>query len=244
MVFIIILFSLLVLLKVLFRLYKSKIKGKIGESIVAIKLSKLDKKNYKVYNDLNLSFNGYTTQIDHLILSTYGIFVIETKNYKGWIFGNEKSTYWTQVIYETKNKFYNPILQNWKHINFLKRLSPALKSAKYFPIIVFIGSGELRNIDSTVPVIYLQNLKALVKSKNEEVLTQKELKSLEMFINKFLKSKKEIKKQHIKSFNLLKSSENRTCPYCGSYLKIKEGKYGEFFGCSSYPRCNYTKRIN
>lgn len=244
MVFIVILFSLLVLLKVLFRLYKSKIKGKIGESIVAIKLSKLDKKNYKVYNDLNLSFNGYTTQIDHLILSTYGIFVIETKNYKGWIFGNEKSTYWTQVIYETKNKFYNPILQNWKHINFLKRLSPALKSAKYFPIIVFIGSGELRNIDSTVPVIYLQNLKALVKSKNEEVLTQKELKSLEMFINKFLKSKKEIKKQHIKSFNLLKSSENRTCPYCGSYLKIKEGKYGEFYGCSSYPICNYTKRIN
>jgi hypothetical protein len=70
-------------------------------------------------------------------------------------------------------------------------------------------------------VIYLQSLNALIKSKNETVLTQKELKSLEMFLNKFLRSKKEIKKQHKKSFNSAKSSENRTCPYCGSYLKIK-----------------------
>ena len=218
----IIIIAFLVLLKVLSDLYKPRIKGKIGESIVASKLSRLNKNDYIVYNDLYLSHNGYTTQIDHLILSIYGVFVIETKNYKGWIFGNEKSKYWTQVIYKEKNKFYNPILQNWKHINFMKRLSPELKSIKYIPIIVFTGSGELRNIESIVPVIYAQNLKSLIKSQKEVVLTQRKLRLLERLINKFLSSKKEIKKQHRKSFNTYKYSENRTCPYCGNYLKIKQ----------------------
>lgn len=239
----IIIIAFLVLLKVLADSYKPRIKGKIGESIVASKLSRLNKNDFIVYNDLHLSHNGYTTQIDHLILSIYGIFVIETKNYKGWIFGNEKSKYWTQVIYKEKNKFYNPILQNWKHINFLKRLSPELKSVKYFPIIVFTGSGELKNIESIVPVIYVQSLKSLIKSQKEVVLTQRKLRLLERFINKFLSSKKEIKKQHRKSFNSHTYSENRTCPYCGNYLKIKEGKFGKFYGCSTYPKCSYTKRI-
>ena len=240
----IIIIVFLVFLKVLYSYNRPRIKGKIGESVVSSKLSRLNRKEFFIYHDLNLYHNGYTTQIDHLILSIYGIFVIETKNYKGWIFGNEKSTYWTQVIYETKNKFYNPILQNWKHVNFLKRLSPELKSAKYFPIIVFTGSGELRNIESSVPVIYVQQLKSLILSQNEVILSHTEIRSMKKLINKFLDSKKAIKKQHKKSFNSRTYSENRTCPQCGSYLKIKKGKFGEFYGCSKYPKCSYTKRIN
>lgn len=54
--------------------------------------------------------------IDHVVISKYGVFVIETKNYRGWIIGNEKSEYWTQVIYKRKERLYNPIKQNYGHI--------------------------------------------------------------------------------------------------------------------------------
>lgn len=224
--------------------FKPQIKGKVGELKVAFSLSWLNKKDYIVFNDLYLIHNGYTTQIDHLIISIYGIFVIETKNYKGWIFGNEKSTYWTQTIYGDRYKLYNPILQNWKHVNFLKRLSPELESATYFPIVVFVGSAELIDVETTLPIVYKNYLIRLVKSQKEIQLTHQQLQHLNDFISKFVAYKKEIRKQHKKSFASIKQKENRTCPKCGSYLKEKEGKYGSFFGCSSYPKCNFTMKKN
>ena len=111
--------------------YLPKIIGSIGEYYVARILKRLSKKNYKIYNNIYIKKDGKTSQIDHLVLSIYGIFVIETKNYKGWIFGNEKSKYWTQTLYKKKYKVFNPVIQNWTHVNFLKGISPELKRLKY-----------------------------------------------------------------------------------------------------------------
>lgn len=61
----------------------------------------------------------HTTQIDHIVVSIHGIFVIETKNYKGWIYGNSNNEYWTQNIYGNKYSLYNPLLQNKNHIKSL-----------------------------------------------------------------------------------------------------------------------------
>ena len=66
-----------------------------------------------------------TSQIDHLVLSEYGIFVIETKRYKGWIFGSEKAENWTQVIFKEKHQFRNPVKQNWSHVYALKSVLTA-----------------------------------------------------------------------------------------------------------------------
>jgi len=75
--------------------------GRGGEKFVTKKLLQLDVAHYKVLNDLLLPSNGRlnTTQIDHVVISNYGIFCIETKAYQGWIFGNADQEYWTQVIY-------------------------------------------------------------------------------------------------------------------------------------------------
>lgn len=65
---------------------------------------------YLIYHDFYVEKkDGKTAHIDHVVLSKYGIFVIETKNYKGWIFGNETQKNWMQVIYKKKTRFYNPI---------------------------------------------------------------------------------------------------------------------------------------
>lgn len=104
----------------LVKFLKPFLKGKIGEFAVRthVKLY-LDKENYILLNDCTLpDEQNQTTQIDHILLSPYGIFVIETKNYKGWIFGGEHQKIWTQKIYKKSYKFQNPLHQNYKHQKF------------------------------------------------------------------------------------------------------------------------------
>lgn len=59
-------------------------KGKYSEKLVNNKIQELPEE-YVVFNDLLFESNGYSTQIDHIVVSPYGVFVIETKGYKGWI---------------------------------------------------------------------------------------------------------------------------------------------------------------
>lgn len=77
------------------------IKGKIGEKSVAAALSFLPKNEYIILNDVMLNNGQHSTQIDHIVISIHGIFVIETKKYKGWILGNINKDYWTQNIWGT-----------------------------------------------------------------------------------------------------------------------------------------------
>lgn len=86
-------------------------KGKYSERLVRNKIQKLPEE-YVVFNNLLFEDNEHSTQIDHIVVSPYGVFVIETKGYKGWISGGENSEYWTQTIYKSKHQFYNPIKQN------------------------------------------------------------------------------------------------------------------------------------
>lgn len=71
-----------------------------------------------------VSNNGNTTQIDHIVINPRGVFVIETKNYSGEIYGSENQREWTQVLAygNVKNKLYNPLKQNATHVYNVKRI--------------------------------------------------------------------------------------------------------------------------
>lgn len=56
-----------------------------------------------------LQVGNKTTQVDHVIVANYGIFVIETKNYKGWIIGDGFDDNCKQAINKRKEKLHNPI---------------------------------------------------------------------------------------------------------------------------------------
>ena len=99
----------LIAASIVLRIYEPAIKGIIGEKRVRKQLDKLSPENYRVLNDVMVRTEKGTSQIDHVVVSIYGIFVIETKNYTGWIHGSENSEYWTQSIYRKKTKFRNPI---------------------------------------------------------------------------------------------------------------------------------------
>lgn len=241
---ILITFTLLILV---WFLYKPKIKGVIGEKTTSSILLFLDKSNYKVINNVVLKSGNKTSQIDHIVISDYGIFVIETKNYKGWILGSENSEYWTQVIYKRKEKLYNPIRQNLSHIKALKDCLYEFPDIDYKSIIVFSTKAEIK-VNTTTDVVNSYQLIGTIKKYKSLNLTEYEKESVFKKINTLNLVKTYDKKQHVKSIKQRiqkreDSIKKNKCPQCGDNLTLRKGKYGNFLGCNSYPKCKFTRNI-
>jgi len=169
----------------------------------------LDKKTYHVFNNITLpNFGGGTTQIDHIIVSVYGIFVVETKNMNGWIYSNEKGPKWTQVFFSKKYPFQNPLRQNHKHI---KTISEILKipENKFHSVIMFIGDCKLKtNMPENV---LLKGYTKYIKSKTEKILTEKEVPSIIEGITAYkLPSSFKTKKEHINHVKDIKKKNSKT----------------------------------
>lgn len=130
----------------LLQFFKPYLKGKFGELAVSkhVKLYLTD--DYILLNDCTLPDDrAGTTQIDHILISPYGIFVIETKNYKGWIFGGERQKNWTQQIYKKRYKFQNPLHQNYKHEKVLRTVLEDLVEIEHIhSVIVFMPDCEFK----------------------------------------------------------------------------------------------------
>ena len=109
----------------------------IGEVLVRKVLTKnLPKESWHLLNNVTLKLENGTTQIDHVLVSRFGVFVIETKHYKGWIFGDEKSREWTQVIWGRKYRFQNPLHQNYRHLKAVQALLDFLPSEQVLGMVV------------------------------------------------------------------------------------------------------------
>lgn len=119
-------------------------KGQEGEIQVGLALARLPR---GIYHDIhNATFEGDdgTTQVDHVVVSRYGIFVVETKNYSGTIYGLEKEKTWTQVRRNgEKHTFQNPIRQNWRHIKVLSGLL-RVKDSAFHTLIAFCGDAVFK----------------------------------------------------------------------------------------------------
>lgn len=100
--------------------------------------------NYHLLNHITLKRGDRTTQIDHILISRYGVFVIESKNYKGWIFANPKLETWTQVLFKAKFKFQNPIHQNHLHVVAVRELLDFLPQEVIKSVVVFSGDAEFK----------------------------------------------------------------------------------------------------
>lgn len=169
----------------------SSFKGIVGETVINVAMwLKLEKDVYHRLNNITLPLaNGGSTQIDHVIVSRYGIFVIETKNYKGWIFGNEKQRQWTQVIMGRKYKFQNPLRQNYLHIKTLSDLLE-LEMSYFHSMIAFIGECELKTRDELPEHVLTSGMASYIKKKQDKMLTDEEVKAIveQIESNRFSKS--------------------------------------------------------
>ncbi|MES2826685.1 MAG: NERD domain-containing protein [Bacteroidota bacterium] len=237
------LFTVLVCL-LIYAIFSRRIKGAIGEQTVSWRLSLLPKSKYKVVNNLVLKVGDKTVQIDHLIISNYGVFVIETKNLKGWIFGYENYEFWTQVIFKRKERFYNPIRQNLGHIKALKSTLNEFHGVKYVSIIAFCGKCTLK-VETDTKIVYSDQLIKTIKRYSEVQLSDTEKDAIFERITLRNISRSYNRDTHIKDIKKRISdredSINRNiCPQCGGNLVIRTSANGRFKACCNYPRCKFT----
>lgn len=222
-------------------------KGKVGEMRVAKILSKLPKEEYKVINNLLIKQRDKTTQIDHVVVSEYRIFVIETKHYQGWIYGDANREYWTQNIYGNKYELWNPIRQNQGHIRALRRVLTDIPPGAFISIVTFSrqASLDIRNCEN---LIYWDELKDLIRSYQRKLIfTEQAQNAYETLLAANINSK-ENQQQHVRQVRqqISKREEavaNGRCPRCGGELMLRKGTYGLFYGCSNYPRCRFTHNL-
>lgn len=149
---------------------KPSVKGKTGEMTISFLLRKLPSNEYCILNDILLQGKYGTSQIDHIIVSIYGLFVIETKNYKGVISGNDQSEMWRQYTSGRNNTLKNPVKQNYGHIKTLQEHLQLEKTIPFVSIVAFPGDCKLK-ATSKEHVIYWGNIKKTIKSYDQVVMT-------------------------------------------------------------------------
>ncbi|MHB8091353.1 MAG: nuclease-related domain-containing protein [Syntrophales bacterium] len=149
-------------------------KGVAGEFMVNISAKlMLNNDEYHLIKNVTLPTEDGTTQIDHIIVSKYGIFVVETKNMKGWILGSPNQPTWTQKIYQHSYKFQNPLRQNYKHVKTIESLL-GLDDQQVYPVVVFVGGSTFKT-EMPENVTYGGSYIRFIKSKNQMVLSKAEV---------------------------------------------------------------------
>ncbi len=219
-----------------------KMKGIIGEWKVRRKIGKTKEGVQYVLNDVLFDTENKSCQIDHIVINENGVFVIETKNYSGRIYGTDSQQEWTQVLQygKVKNKLYNPVKQNQTHIYELEKIIG--KDTPIKSLIVFV-QGNTKYISSK----YVCSLKLIKKIIDQPIsnttLSSGDMANINGVISGLKNNSNTTNKQHVKNINQMKEDiANNICPRCGGKLILKKSKYGEFYGCENYPVCKFTKK--
>jgi len=186
------------------------IAGHIGESFVSGRLDSLDSRYYRILNDVMLPSKGSTetTQIDHIVVSNFGIFCIETKAYEGWIFGDINRDYWTQVIYKYKKKFYNPLKQNYAHVKAVENLIQIkYPHARILSFVAFPNAKKIK-ISGTDSVGYMRDILKKIKNYNNSILSDTERDNIYQMLSQANIIDKEARRQHNQSVMKIKNSND------------------------------------
>lgn len=219
-------------------------KGKCGEDIVK-KILETMKGYHHIINNIMFNDNGKSRQIDHIAITRQGVFVIETKNYGGTIYGEESWTEWKQYLKQKCFTFKNPIHQNYGHKEIVKKLLEDITSEVH-PIVVFTRRCNLK-LDVKSIVLYDNQVKDFIENK-EKILTTDEIDEIyKTLMENRIKNKEAIRNHNYNVKHYIEYKNNITndgkCPRCGAVLVKRIGKTGEFYGCANYPKCKYTKNV-
>ncbi|MDD9815109.1 MAG: NERD domain-containing protein [Gammaproteobacteria bacterium] len=241
-------------------------KGKFGEFKVNRVLQKcMDGEQYRLIKNVTLPTEDGTTQVDHVLVSVFGVFVIETKNMGGKIFGKPKEEKWTQKFPWRKGyRFQNPCRQNYGHVQAVRALC-GLKENQVHSVVVFVGSSRFQSKMPDDVVEGIGNLIDHIKSRTEEVLSAGEVGDVVDKINAgrlpwsmetdraHVRHVKDIvREKQAKAGNFDKkpgADSSPSCPVCGGGMVERQVRKGAnkgkpFWGCPKYPKCRGMRSIN
>lgn len=227
----------------------------------------LNGKDYVLLKNVTLPTDDGTTQVDHIIVSKYGVFVVEAKNYGGWIFGDEHQKMWTQKLPRSQNRFQNPLHQNYKHTRTVAELT-GLPHNKIHSVVAFSGNAIFKTEmpdQVTTGIGYLE----YVKSKKQVLLSAYDVARVVRVLERVRHApSRATNKMHVENVNAnlaAKLSDQRTrhheaaaetpsggrhCTRCSAKMVIRsrtkapENGQSKFYGCSNYPRCRNTAELD
>lgn len=238
----------------------NELRGKSGEKKIARKLNALDFFGYDGRCLRNLYIpreDGSTSEIDVVYITSKGIFVIESKNYSGYIFGNEHYKNWTSTLYAGKTwyggnrvekyHFFNPVWQNKSHV---KAIRGYLGEVKTYSFIVFGSDCELKDVSVSNEGVYVctaSGLKSLFKAVwNSEPNVYSDSQVADMYnrLVSLTNVDRQVKNKHIQDIKYRQNNMSLICPWCGGELVLRTAKKGtyagkNFYGCSNYPKCKF-----
>ena len=246
------------------------VKGWFGEILMRLGFFLfLPDGKYRIFHNVTIpDENGGTTQIDHVIVSAFAVFVVETKHYKGWLFGNENDRQWTQKIHSNHSaKFQNPLRQNYKHTECLRNMLELDKDAVK-SVVVFTGECTLKTKDKLpAHVTYPGSCTDYIKSFTERRFDESFLESIARTIRENrLTPNWQTSREHKRYVQKLHSADSEhdngvesginaeshaeetaatKCPACGAEMVRRTAKRGahsgeQFWGCTNYPKCRKT----
>ncbi len=219
-----------------------RFKGDCGEgAIIRILDNAPDVAPYVIHDLVFADKEGHTCQIDHICINSRGIWVIETKNYAGRIYGSENQQNWTQVLAYGKEKrpFYNPVKQNKTHIY---RLAEILEVQGCFHnVVVFTKRADISNVSAN-EVCREETLIETLSRDTKVSLSEEEMSAYHEKILAFLDENAIDIEEHVANIHAMQEKiEQNICPRCGGKLVLRCGKYGQFYGCANYPKCKFSK---
>ena len=230
-------------------LVETPLKGMMGE--FAVKMAAflaLPSSEYRRYHNLTLPTAYGTTQIDHVFVSVYGVFVVETKNMGGWIFGRKWDRQWTQVFPGARKfRFQNPIRQNHKHVRAIEETlaQMGLPGEAVISVVIFVGDAELkRKMPENVTVGPAGA--RYIRSFTTRILSEGQVAEICTAIETVRKKRSwGTNRRHTRSVQQRKNeATSRPCPRCGRKMMLRTAKRGpeageRFWGCEGFPVCRH-----
>ena len=198
--------------------------------------------------------DGYTSQIDLILIGNRGVYVVEVKSYPdAKIYGDVKKSKWNYYSHGKKYEIYSPLRQNQKHIEYLKSFLKDFGEVPCFSVIAMICdnfkiSGETDGntvICSSLPAME----KGIYKFAENKPDVFDDAKKQEIFdyikSNQYIgKDARQTHKQNVIAYKygLEEMKKQKLCPYCKTELVLRNGKNGKFYGCKNFPKCRYTMK--
>lgn len=236
------------------------VKGWIGEAVVNL-MGRIQLPRYSYHRLQNVTLpitDNDTTQIDHIIVSQFGVFVVETKHMKGWIFGSERQAEWTQKIYRKSYRFQNPLRQNYKHVKALEAVLD-IPAEHIHSVVVFVGDNRFKTkMPANVTrgpgyVRYIRSFRTPVftESKVQQIVQQITSTRLAQGWETNKQHVAQLQKRRVATAVCHEQAVNQppACSKCGKTMILRTARKGthagqKFWGCSGFPNCRSVRVLD